>query len=245
MLLTIARFEFRYLLRNPLRWITAALTFAMIFFSMNLEGWEMGSEGGLVRNAAYATLRNSVMLSLVFMFVTTSFVANAVIRDDETGYGPIIRSTPITKFQYILGRFLGAFAVAAVCMLALPLATWLGSLMPWANPANLGPNRITDHLYAYFLIALPNLLTHSAIFFALATITPSMMATYLGVISLVAAFFIREVARSRPQLEAVVAIAEPFAARAVKDAVRYWTIAERNTMLPDFTGALLYNRLLC
>jgi len=244
MLIQIARFEFRYLLRNPLLWLTAALTFAMIFFSMNLEGWEMGSEGGLVRNAAYATLRNSVMLSLVFMFVTTSFVANAVIRDDETGFGPIIHSTPITKFQYVLGRFLGAFSVAAVCMLALPLASVLGALMPWANPENLGPNRITDHLYAYFLIALPNLLTHSAIFFALATITRSMMATYLGVISMVAGFFSLEGALSRPQLESAVSIAEPFAARAVKDAVRYWTIAERNTMMPDFTGALLYNRLL-
>jgi ABC-2 type transport system permease protein len=40
------------------------------------------------------------------------------------------------------------------------------------------------------------------------------------------------------------AIAEPFAARAVKDAVRYWTIAERNAMLPEFGGALLYNRLV-
>jgi ABC-type transport system involved in multi-copper enzyme maturation permease subunit len=96
MLIKIARFEFRYLLRNPLLWLTAALSFAMIFFSMNLEGWELGSEGGLFRNSAYATLRNSMMLSLLFMFVTTSFVANAVLRDDQTGYGPIFRSTPIT-----------------------------------------------------------------------------------------------------------------------------------------------------
>lgn len=244
MLIQIARFEFRYLLRNPLLWLTAAVSFAMIFFSMNLEGWEMGSEGGLVRNSAYATLRNSVMLSLVFMFVTASFVANAVIRDDETGYGPIIRSTPITKFEYVIGRFLGAYAIAAACMLVVPVASVLGTLMPWANPANLGPNRITDHLYAYFLIALPNLLTHSAIFFALATITRSMMATYLAVISLVAAFFSLQEGLVRPQLNAAVSIAEPFAARAVRDAVRYWTVPERNAMLPDFNGALLYNRLL-
>ena len=244
MLIQIARFEFRYLLRNPLLWLTAAFTFAMIFFSMNLEGWELGSEGGMVRNAAYATLRNSLMLSLMFMFVTTSFVANAVIRDDQTGYGPIIRSTPITKFQYILGRFLGAFAVAALCMLTLPAASLLGSVMPWANAENLGPNRIADHLYAYFLIALPNLLTHSAIFFALATITRSMMATYLGVITFTGAFFSLQGALERPQLEAVVAIAEPLASRAVQDAVRYWTIAERNTTLPEFSGILLYNRLL-
>ena len=244
MLINIARFEFRYLLRNPLLWLTAAMSFAMVFFSMNLEGWELGSEGGLFRNSAYATLRNSLMFTLMFMFVTTSFVANAVLRDDQTGYGPIIRSTPITKFEYVIGRFLGAYAIAAACMLVVPVASLLGTLMPWANPANLGPNRIADHLYAYFLIALPNLLTHSAIFFALATITRSMMAAYLGVIGFVAGFFSLQEASVRPQLNAAVAIAEPFAARAVKDAVRYWTIAERNAMLPEFTGTLLYNRLL-
>ena len=244
MLLDIARFEFRYLLRNPLVWITAALGFVMVFFSMNLEGWEMGSEGGLLRNSAYATLRNSLMFTLMFMFVSASFVANTVIRDDQTGYGPIIRSTPITKFDYVIGRFLGAYAITAACMLVVPVGSLLGTMMPWANPANLGPNRISDHLYAYFLIALPNLLTHSAIFFALATITRSMMATYLAVISFVAAFFSLQEGLVRPQLDAAVAIAEPFAGRAVKDAVRYWTIAERNAMLPDFSGALLYNRLL-
>ncbi|HEY0142206.1 MAG TPA: ABC transporter permease [Thermoanaerobaculia bacterium] len=244
MLINIARFEFRYLLRNPLLWITAAVGFAMIFFSMNLEGWELGSEGGYFRNSAYATLRNSVMFTLMMMFVTAAFVANAVIRDDETGYGPIIRSTPITKFEYVIGRFLGAYAIAAACMLVVPAGSLLGTLMPWANPANLGPNRITDHLYAYFLIALPNLLLHSAVFFALATITRSMMATYLAVISFVFAFFSLQEGLVRPKLNAAVAIGEPFAARAVKDAMRYWTVAERNAMLPEFSGALLYNRLL-
>ena len=243
MLLKIARFEFRYLLRNPLLWLTSALGFALIFVSMNLEGFELGSEGGLLRNSAYATLRNSMMFSMMLMLVTTSFVANAVIRDEQTGYGPIVRSTPITKFEYLIGRFLGAFAIAALCMLAVPLATLLGALMPWANPANLGPNRLTDQLYAYFLIALPNILAHSAIFFALATITRSMMATYLGVIALVGGFLSLQGAFNRPQLETAIAIAEPFGARAISDAVRYWTIAERNTLLPPFSGALLYNRL--
>jgi hypothetical protein len=129
-------------------------------------------------------------------------------------------------------------------MLVVPVASLLGTLMPWANPANLGPNRITDHLYAYFVIALPNLLMHSAIFFALATIARSMMAAYLGVIALVGGFFTLQEVGVRPQLNAVVAIAEPFAARAVRDAVRYWTIAERNALLPEFSGTLLYNRLL-
>ena len=245
MLSKIAHFEFRYLLRNPLLWATAAVTFALFFVSMNVDGFELGSEGGLLRNAAYATLRNHLVVSILFMFVTTAFVAGAVIRDDETGFGPIVRSTRITKSAYLIGRFLGAFAVAALCMLVVPAALWLGSLMPWADPASLGPNRLTDHLYGYFLLALPNILVTSAIFFALATITRSMLGTYLGVIGFVSLYFLLENAfADRPQLVTAVAIADPFGARALSDAVRYWTVAERNVMLPDFAGALLYNRLL-
>ena len=245
MLTTIARFEFRYLLRNPLMWLTAAFTFVLIVAGTSVEGFELGSEGGLLVNSAYATLRNSLMVSAMFMFVTTSFVANAVIRDDETGYGPIIRSTRITRRDYVLGRFLGAFAIAALCMLLAPLASIAGTAMPWANPELIGPTRIADHLYAYFLIALPNLFIHSAIFFALATITRSMMGTYFGVISFASAFFYLQGSFfDQPRLQKIVALVEPFGATALEHAVRYWTIGERNVLLPAFSGALLYNRLL-
>jgi hypothetical protein len=100
---------------------------------------------------------------------------------------------------------------------------------------------VIDHLYAYFIVALPNLFIHGAIFFALATITRSMMACYLGVVGFVAGFFVLGegfVGRM------AVALGEPFAGRALKDAVRYWTVAERDVMLPALTGSLLYNRLL-
>ncbi len=245
MFTAVARFEFRYLLRNPLLWATAAAAFALMVAGMSVQGFELGSEGGLLENAAYATLRNYLVVSVFFMFVTTAFVAGAVIRDDETGFGPIVRSTRITKFDYVIGRFAGAFAVAALCLLVVPLGIWLGSLMPWADPAQLGPNRLRDHLYGYFLLALPNLLIHSAVFFALATITRSLMGTYLGVIGFVSGFFVLANAfEDRPQLEMTVALADPFGGRALSDATRYWTVAQRDVMLPDFSGALLYNRLL-
>jgi ABC-2 type transport system permease protein len=244
MLTHIARFESRYLLRNPLLWATAAATFALFFAGASVDGLDLGNEGGLLKNAAYATLRNYVVVSVLFMFVTTAFVANAVLRDDETGFGPIIRSTGITRLEYVLGRFLGAFGTAAACMLVVPLAALLGSAMLWAPAEQLGPHRLADHLYGYFLVALPNLFIHAAVFFALATVTRSMMATYLGVITFVAAFFMLPGAFADPRLRTAIAIAEPFAGLALSDAVRYWTVAERNVMLPELTGALLYNRLL-
>jgi ABC-2 type transport system permease protein len=240
MLIKVASFEFRYLLRNPLLWLASTASFALLFIGMSVDGFDLGNEGGLLKNAAYATLRNYVVLSVFFMFVTTAFVANAVLRDDETGFGPIIRSTGITKYEYVVGRFLGAFAIAAVCMLLVPLAILVGPLMPWAPAEQVGPGRMADHLYGYFLVALPNLFIHGALLFALATTTRSMMAAYLAVVSLVAGFFTLQTGFVGNVL---VAIGEPFGGRALKDAVRYWTVAERNTNLPELTGAFLYNRL--
>ena len=244
MLLDVARFEMRYLRRNPLLWATAVGTFALFLVGVS-RGLEMGSEGGLLQNAAYATVRNALMTSLFFMFVTTAFVANAVIRDEETGFAPIIRSTRLGRFDYLFGRFLGAFAVAALCLLLVPLGIWLGTLMPWADPATLGANRLGDHLYAYCVIALPNLFIHSAIFFALATLTRSMMATYLGVVGFTSGYFALAGAfRDRSDLRGIIGVLEPFGARALEDAVRYWTVAERNVALPALTGTLLWNRAL-
>lgn len=243
MLFTVARLEFRYLLGNPLLWVTAAAAFALIAAGMSVDGLELGNEGGLLKNASYATLRNYVMVSVLYMFVTTAFLANAVLRDDETGFGPIIRSTGINKLEYVLGRFLGAFAIAAVCLLAVPLAAALGAVLPWAPQAQLGPTRLTDHLFGYFVVALPNLFIHGAVFFALATITRSMMAAYLGVVGFVAGFFVMQTGFVG-QTAIAIAIAEPFAGRALKDAVRYWTVAERDVVLPELAGGLLYNRVL-
>lgn len=241
MLLKVAHFEIRYLARNPLLWSAIAAATALFVIGSSVEGFDLGSEGGLLKNAAYASLRNYVMLSVIAMFVTTSFVANAVLRDDETRYGPIIRATGITKREYVLGRFLGAFAIAALSIAVLPLAVLLGSAMPWANPAQIGPHRITDHLFGLFVIAIPNLFIHGSILFALATVTRSMMATYLGVVGFVGGFLTLQ---SGFGGNLAVAIGEPFAGRALSDAVRYWTVAERNQLLPDVAGPLLYNRLL-
>ena len=92
MLTSIARFEIRYQLRNPLLWGTAGLTFFAFAASTSTPGFELGSEGGLVRNASYALVRNLMMLSIMYMTVLTAFVCNALLRDDDTAYGPIIRA---------------------------------------------------------------------------------------------------------------------------------------------------------
>ena len=113
MLARIAAFEARYLLRNPLLWCTALATFLLPFASLAF-GLEMEEDIRVFRNSPWEIVSKYRIISCLFMFVTTAFVANAVLRDDDTGFGPILRSTGIRQGDYLLGRFLGAFGIAAL-----------------------------------------------------------------------------------------------------------------------------------
>lgn len=245
MLIAVARFEMRYLLRNPLIWATALLTFSAFAAATSVDGFELGSEGGLLRNASYAVMRNMMLLSVMYMVVLAAFVANAIVRDHETGYGPIMWSTPTTPRALLLGRFFGALVVVAMCLLLGALGLLTGTALPWANPAELGPNAVAPYAFSVLVVALPNLFIGGVVLFCLAAATRSMMGTYLGVIGFGSAFFFIEAALGDlPDLRAVLSLVDPFGVRAISDASRYWTVAQRNVLLPEVSGLLLTNRLL-
>jgi len=241
----IARFELRYQLRNPVFWVVAVIFFLLTFGSVTIEQIQIGSGGNIHKNSPVAIIQTHIILSLFFMFVTTAFVANVIVRDDESGFGPMVRSTKVTKFDYLMARFLGAFVAGAIAFLVVPLAIWLGSLMPWVDSETLGPNRLAYFANAYFAFALPNLFLTSAIFFAVATMTRSMLYSYLGVmVFLVAYFVVTGFIGTQPELRTMGGFVEPFGIGAFSNAARYWTASESNTMVPALEGQLLWNRLI-
>jgi len=245
MFLQVAKFEFAYQRSSPVFWVTGIIFFLLTFAGMTIDQIQVGSGGNVHANSPFAISQQHLIWTLFFMFASTAFVANVVVRDDETRFGPILRSTRVTKFDYLMGRFAGALVAIVLVYAAVPLAIFVGSNMPWLDKETLGPNRIGDYLYAFFLLALPTVFAMSAIFFALATIARSMMWTYIGV---VAFFILYTIATSilsrRPELETAFAYGEPFGIGAYSVVTKYWTSAERNAANPDFAGILLWNRLL-
>ena len=88
----IARFELRYQLRNPVFWVVAILFFLLTFGSVTIQQVQIGGGGNIHKNAPQAIAQTSLILSLFYMFVTTAFVANVIVRDDESGFGPMVKS---------------------------------------------------------------------------------------------------------------------------------------------------------
>jgi aminopeptidase N len=81
-------------------------------------------------------------------------------------------------------------------------------------------------------------------FFAVATVTRSMMMTYVAAVLFLVAFLAARGALRDPQWDGFVALIDPFGLSAFGLVTKYWTAAERNTLLPPFAGPLAANRLL-
>lgn len=244
MLSRIIAFELRYQLRAPLFFVGYALFFLLTFGSVTIDQIQIGARGNVNVNSPFALLQTVGIMNVFGIFVLTAFVANAVIRDDESGFAPIVRSTRVTKFDYLVGRFLGAWLVAFILMTSVPVAVLIGSYMPWLDIEKVGPFVLGHYLYALFIYTAPTLLVAGAGFFALATATRSMMWTYVGVVAFLVGYFTAQILFAEPEFETISAMADPFALGALQLETRYWTASERNTLLPALEGLLLYNRLL-
>lgn len=245
MLAQIARFEFRYQLRNPVFWVAAAMFFLFAYGSMASDQIQIGGAGNVHANAPAAIIQTHLVMAIIFMFALAAMVANVVVRDDETRFGPLIRTTRVTKAAYLFGRFAGAWAAAALCYASVPLALWIGSMMPWLDPETLGPNQLETFLFAYALMGLPVLLVTGAVLFAVASATRSMMATYLAVIVFIAGYAaITALIGSVPSLRPYAPYLEPFGIAAFALETRYWTAADSNTLLPSLMGPIGLSRLL-
>ncbi len=241
----IAAFEFRYQLRQPAFWVIAFVFGLLAFGAVASENVSLGGGGNVHKNAPYALAQAHLIFTIFFMLASTAIVANVVVRDTTTGFGPLIHATRVSKFDYLYGRFLGAFAAVALCFTSVGLGNLIGTLMPWVDPETLGAFRPGDYVYAYVVLALPGLLLTSALFFALATVTRSMMATYVGVVAVFILYLIAEtVVGDKPEWEDMAGWFEPFGGAAYGLVTKYWTVAEKNTLLAPLDGVLLGNRLL-
>ncbi|MBI3437776.1 MAG: aminopeptidase, partial [Proteobacteria bacterium] len=240
----VASFELRYQLKSPVLWITFVLFFLLTFLATTNDNVQIGAGGNGHINSPFAIVSTIGVMAILAQFVVVAFVANVVIRDWETGFGQILHATRVNKFDYLFGRFTGAFAASAIVLLSVPLAMALGSRMPWLDHERLGLFVPWHYIYAYLVTGLPTLFLCASLFFALATATRSMMASYIGLIAYIMIYIILSVVFSRPEYESIVSLLEPYGLGALFEQTKYWTAADRNTLLPPIGASYLANRAI-
>ncbi len=245
MLGKILAFERRLILRSPLFWIVAIVFGGFGFAMMASDNVSFGGGiGNVHRNAPLVVINLLAAFSLFSLLLVTIFIAGAALRDFEQNTAELFFTTPMRKRDYLLGRFGGGFIAAVGAMVVCALGLWLGSKMPWLDQGRLGPTPFVAYLWSFAILILPNLLFSAALVFALATLTRSMLYTYLGVI----AFFVLNIIAGNmtANLDArwIGALIDPFGGSALGELTRYWSSDDMNTRLPTLTSLLLVNRAI-
>lgn len=240
----ITAFEIRYQLKNPVFWVGVAIFLLLGFAVTASENLRIGTPGAVHENAPYAIAVLVAGSTLSYLFIITAFVANALVRDDSSGFAPIVRATPVTSSQIVLGRFLGALIVAWLGYLAVPVGMWAGSVMPWVDPETIGPQLFSYYAWPYLIFAIPNIFFLSALLFAIATRLRSMMAAYIATIAVVIGYIIGNGAVGQKiEYRDIFARWNPLGTNAFGEVTRYWTQVEMNSRLTELSGTLLFNRL--
>ena len=244
MIFGITRFEIRYQLKNPVFWVAVAIFFLLGFGLTASENVSIGTPGAVHENAPFAIMVATGVMTIFYLLVVTAFVANAIVRDDNSGFAPVVRATWVTARQLVIGRFLGGFIIACLGYLAVPLGMFAGSVMPWVDAETIGPQVLSYYAWPFLILAIPNLFAMCAILFALATVLRSMMASYIGTVVLVMGYLITNgVVGQKIEYREMFARFDPIGVGAVDDITRYWTQAEMNAKLVELSGFLPFNRL--
>jgi ABC-2 type transport system permease protein len=240
----IVAFELGYQLRQPLLWATAAIFAALSFIATISDGFAIGGAiGNLNRNAPFVVMRMLGDMSLIGAFIVVAFAATSAIRDFERGTDDLVFSRPVHPTALLFGRFVGSMAAVWLCFGCAAIGLFIGSWMPWLDPERVGPRDPRIYLYGLALLAWPTLTIIGAILFALATRVRRIAIVYVSLVALLVAFFTSSAMFGDLESRPGAALLDPFGLTAFDLQTRYWTIVERNSRLPAFSGELLWNRV--
>jgi ABC-type transport system involved in multi-copper enzyme maturation permease subunit len=230
MLGRIFAFEVRYQLRQPLFWFALVLFFLMTFGAVTTDVVILGgSIGSVNRNAPFVLMHMLLVMTVIGTFLTTAFAANSVYRDYETRADAIFFSLPLRKGDYLFGRLAGSLAVSWLVYVGVLLGVAIGGMMPWLEPERVGPFLLAPYVFSMLAFVLPNLIITGSFFFALATLTRSLLYTYAGVVVFFVGWAIAGTFLGDLQNRRLAALADPYGFGAFELVTRYWTVAEKDT----------------
>lgn len=241
----IFRFELAYQLRRLSTWLpfAALAVVAYLFVRQNVVADALYADFYL--NSPFIIAVVTVFCSLFWLLVAAGVAGEIAARDVETGMHPLTYTAPVSKAEYLGGRFLAVFVINAIILLAVPLGVLLAVYASGVDPQIVGPFRPAAYLTAYGFLALPNALLGTAVQFAWATLGRRAIGSYVGSVMLFGVvysgiFAVMYFLDDRTYAE----LLDAFAHLTIVDLTLNWTPIEKSTRLVTPEGSLLRSRLL-
>ncbi|MFT6217215.1 MAG: hypothetical protein ACJAS3_003635, partial [Roseivirga sp.] len=234
----IFKFELKYRVKRPETYVF--FVFLFLFSIVGTDFIFQGVELGLVkRNAPLVIAKSMGAITGIFMIIASMVMGVPVLRDFQYNTASLLFVNPVSKLDYLLGRFLGSFATLLFIFSGVLFGMMLGELMPWLNPDELLAFNGLAYVQTFAMVTLPILFFGAALFFVSGALSRKLIVVYTqGVI-----FFVLFMLTKAIKNEFLQAILDPFSLTTLTAAAKGWTVAERSSLLIPFEGVFLYNKL--
>jgi ABC-2 type transport system permease protein len=166
----IFRFEFVYQARRVRTWLYFGVLFAVAYLLR---------DGGI--NSPFTVAQETLLAGLLWILMGPAVAGSAAARDVQTRMHPLVYTTPISKADYLGGRFLAAFVLNALILLAVPLGM-LAALLFGTKSETVGPFPPAVYFSAYGVLVLPTAFTFTAVQFSSAALRRRAVVSYLGTV---------------------------------------------------------------
>lgn len=238
--------EIKHWCRRPMLWIFLGITTLLVIGAQSSDFISIGGVAELVNRNAPSVIMNlyGIMSTLVILMVT-AIIHNTASRDYDTRMSDLIFTSPIQKYGYFFGKFIGVFMVSLIPVMGISIGMLIAPFMPWAPVEQYGPLYGWVHMYAFLTLGMTNVFIFSVIIYALSMRYRSALVSYAGAFALLITNTIASmVGTSKIEWQKWGTLIDPFGIAAVDYASKYLSIAQLNTTVVSFTGVFLGNRII-
>jgi ABC-2 type transport system permease protein len=234
-------------LRRAWPWLSMAALLVFALVSTRVAIVPVTLPQDFILNSPFIITAVSVFSCQIWLLVAPAVAGESAARDVHTGLHPLVYASPISKTEYLGGRFLAAFVLNALILLAVQVGSLLAAYAPGVNPEIIGPFRPAAYLSAYVSIGLTNALIATTMQFSAALLSGRPMAAYVGSMGL---FFLSYPVTvflyfSRIARPEIAVLTDPIGVFAImNEMMSNWTIVEKNVRMFTLEGPMLWNRLL-
>ncbi|RNI23558.1 ABC transporter permease/M1 family aminopeptidase [Rufibacter latericius] len=241
----IFSFEFAYQIRRPWPWLVFVVLIIFAFFNTRVGILPVTLPKDFILNSPFIITAVTVFSCQIWLLLAAAVPGEASARDVHTRMYPLLYTSPISRAEYLGGRFLAAFTIHAIILLGTQVGSLLAVYAPGMNPDIVGPFRPEAYLAAYGYIGLSNAFIATVVQFSLALLSRRPMVGYFGSLLL---FFLSYPVTFTLYMNGLgkrALMADPIGIMAImNEMMTEWTIVEKNVRMFTLEGAMLWNRLL-
>ncbi|HXJ96281.1 MAG TPA: M1 family aminopeptidase [Terriglobia bacterium] len=237
-------FELKLRLRSLSTYVYFLIFFLLTFFETSVHDFGPIGTGKVLLNGPYALTLCYVQLTGFGAILIAAIFGPSILRDFQQDTYQLLFTKPISKFDYLGGRWAASLVVTIFVLSGLIWGAMAGIFMPWADKTRLAPITLATY-FQPFLYVIAQVFILGSLFFCVAALTRRLVVVYLQGVVLFAIYLILfAVVISTNQLDRTwPSFVDPLGFALLDNVTRYWTVAERNLQLIHWSGLFLYNRL--